>query len=99
MRGLSRYGTFKTQPWTWESSLPPLIGGGTALLGTAAVRGFAPAGSGWSRHAGALGGVFGAAVAGVAKQGYGAIATALLTGLGVEAIQYLTEWKLTRGVG
>jgi hypothetical protein len=41
--------------------------------------------------------VFGAAVAGVAKQGYGAIATALLTGLGVEAIQYLTEWKLTKG--
>jgi len=73
---------------------PALVGGGSALGVAALSRSFAPAGSFFERHAGLMGGIGGTVVSVVTKQGGSATFAALLVGLALEAIEYLTEVKM-----
>lgn len=81
-------------PQAVEQGKPALVGGGAALGIAAACRGFGPAGSWIEKRAGTLGGLGGVVVSLVAKQGGAAIAAALLVGLAVEGIEYLTAVKM-----
>jgi hypothetical protein len=85
------------KPLTFAAATPALIGGGSAAVVAAGVRGLAPVGSGWEKHAGLLGAAGGAILALVTKQGGAAVASALLVGLGIEGIERLTRAKMTAG--
>lgn len=87
----------EAKPLTLAAATPALVGGGSAAVVTAGVRGLAPAGSGWSRHAGLIGAGGGVLLALATKQGGAAIAAALLVGLAVEGIEKLTELRMTQG--
>lgn len=95
MDDLGEFGE-EAQPMTLKSAFPAIIGGGSAAVVSAGVRGLAPAGSGWSRHAGLIGAVGGGAVALLARQGGAAVASALLVGLAVEGIELLTGLRMTQ---
>jgi len=97
-QGLSRYefGGFGEHALTFdEAAKPVLIGGGIGLAAAAATRGLSPAGTWVERHAGLVGGAGGGVVAYFAKQGGAGAAAALMAGLAVEIMEWLTTTKMT----
>ena len=92
---LAGFGIGTPQPLTLPAAVPALIGGGSAVVVAAGVRGLAPVGSFLTKHAGGIGAVGGAAIALLTKQGGSGVAAALLVGVAIEGIEYLTRLKLT----
>ena len=80
---------------TFAEAQPALIGGGSAAVVVAAVRGLAPAGTWLTRHAGVVGAFAGTVVALMTKQGGAGMAAAVLVGGAVEGIEYLTKLRMT----
>jgi hypothetical protein len=94
--GMAGFGSM-TMNWSefGQQMVAPFVGGGSALITSAAFRRLGPAGSWIEKHAGLLGAMTGIAVAAVSKQGGAGVASAALIGLGIEAIEMVTSQKMS----
>lgn len=92
---LAEYGNFGlTVQNVIQESKPVLVGGGTALVATGACRYLGTSGSWIERHAGVIGALAGTGIAIGTKQGSTAVASALVVGLGIELVEYLSGIKI-----